>query len=293
MNDLRVCNPEARGPFRECIAVSAFILALEIAGGILSNSLALLSDAGHVFADVMAIALSYSAIILATRPSSKGASWGYHRAEVFAAAINAAALIAVAIFIFYEAYRRFLDPSEVESGTMLAIAIVGLVGNIYVVLRLHGHHDLNVRSVYLHVMGDAISSVAVILGAIVIAFTGFEAVDALLSVLIGGMIIVGGVRLLSKSSDILLEKTPGEIDPEKVKASMKTVEGVKDVHDLHVWSVCSNILALSAHVDVDDMSLGETAMLIEQLQGKLLEEFDISHATFQFECAGCANEHAH
>ncbi len=269
------------------ITLTSTIFFLEFFGGIISNSLALLSDSAHVLMDVIALLLAYGAIRISARPSRRDITFGYHRFEIFAALINGLTIIVIAFFIFSEAYERILEPPQVRGVEVLIIATIGLTVNVWAALKLHGHHDINIRGAYLHVIGDALSSVAVIIGAIVIILTGQHIVDPLLSVLIGMVLIYGGVKLIFGSARILLEFAPKHVDADKLKEIMMQVEGVRGVHDIHVWSICSNIHAMSAHVLVDRIHVQQTDALIRKISRILRREYLILHTTLQFECAEC------
>ncbi|VVB86564.1 Zinc transporter ZitB [uncultured archaeon] len=267
--------------------LTAFIFIMEFLGGIISNSLALLSDSAHVFMDVVALLLAYGAIRISARPSSGSVTFGYHRFEIFAALINGITIVLVSLFIFYEAYDRVLNPPPVKGVQVVVIATVGLLVNAWAALKLHGHHELNIKGAYLHVLGDALASVAVIVGAIVIIFTGKTIVDPVLSILIGIMLLYSSARLIFGSARILLEFAPKHVDADKLKDIMMQVEGVKGVHDIHIWSICSNIHAMSAHVLVDRIHVQQTDILIRNISRMLREKFSILHTTLQFECAEC------
>ncbi len=269
------------------IFLTTLIFFLEFAGGIISNSLALLSDSAHVFMDVVALFLAYGAIRISARPSNRNVTFGYHRFEIFAALINGLTIIGIALFIFYEAYGRILNPPPVKGSEVLVIATIGLIVNTWVALKLHGHHDLNIRGAYLHVIGDALASVAVIAGAIVIIFTGNYIIDPLLSILIGMMLLYGAFRLVFGSARILLEFAPQHIDADTLSRVMMEIEGVKGVHDIHIWSICSNIHAMSAHVLVDGIHVRQTEALTTKISRMLRERFQILHTTLQFECDEC------
>ncbi len=269
------------------IVLTTLIFFLEFAGGIISNSLALLSDSAHVFMDVVALFLAYGALKISARPSNSNVTFGYHRFEIFAALINGLTIIGIALFIFYEAYGRILNPPTVKGYEVLVIATVGLIVNTWVALKLHGHHDLNIRGAYLHVIGDALASVAVIAGAIVIIFTGNYTIDPLLSILIGMLLLYGAFRLVFGSARILLEFAPKHIDADTLSRVMMQIEGVKGVHDIHIWSICSNIHAMSAHVLVDGIHVRQTEVLVSEISLMLRERFQILHTTLQFECAEC------
>ncbi|VVB88139.1 Zinc transporter ZitB [uncultured archaeon] len=267
--------------------LTAIIFVLEFLGGLLSNSLALLSDAAHVFMDVIALVLAYWALKISARPSNRNVTFGYHRFEIFAAMINGLTIIGISIFIFYEAYSRLFNPPDVKGGQVFVIATAGMLVNTWAALKLHGHHDLNIKGVYLHVIGDALASLAVICGALVIIFTGKTIVDPLLSILIGMMLVYSALRLVLGSARILLEFAPKHVDADRLKDIMMQVEGVKGVHDIHIWSICSNIHAMSAHVLVDRIHVQQTEVLISKISKLLRQNFRILHTTLQFECAEC------
>jgi cobalt-zinc-cadmium efflux system protein len=266
------------------IIFTSFILVVEVIGGIISNSLALLSDAAHVFSDVIALTLSFLALRLAARPPSTSRTFGYHRAEVFAALTNGILLLFVSFFIFKEAYQRFLTPPDIKTTEMLLVAVFGFLVNLWVALRLRGHkHDLNIRSAFLHVVGDALASLGVIVGAVVIIFTGNTVADPIISVLIGTIIVFGSLRIVRESVHILYEGTPRDIDFEKVSSVILDVDGVKSVHDLHIWSICSHINAASAHIIVDDVRMSQIGEISKTIKEEM-EALSINHTTFQFEC---------
>ncbi len=269
------------------IFLTTLIFFLEVAGGLIANSLALLSDAAHVFMDVVALVLAYGAIKISARPSNRNVTFGYHRFEIFAALINGVTIIGIAFFIFYEAYGRVLEPPLVKGFEVLIIATIGIIINTWVALKLHGHHDLNIKGAYLHVLGDALASVAVIAGAIIIIFTGKTIVDPLLSILIGLMLVYGAVKLVFGSARILLEFAPKHVDADTLSGVMMEIEGVKGVHDIHIWSICSNIHAMSAHVLVDRIHVQQTEILISKIIKIVKDRFRILHTTLQFECAEC------
>ncbi len=269
------------------IFLTMLIFFLEVAGGLIANSLALLSDAAHVFMDVVALVLAYGAIKISARPSNRNVTFGYHRFEIFAALINGVTIIGIAFFIFYEAYGRILEPPSVKGFEVLIIATIGMIINAWAALKLQGHHDLNIKGAYLHVLGDALASVAVIAGAIIIIFTGKTVVDPLLSILIGLMLVYGAVKLIFGSVRILLEFAPKHVDAETLADVMMEIDGVKGVHDIHIWSICSNIHAMSAHVLVDRIHVQQTEILISKISKIVKDRFRILHTTLQFECAEC------
>lgn len=271
------------------LSLTGFIFLVEIIGGYWTGSLALLSDAAHVFLDAFALALSYVAIRLAARPSDEHHTYGHHRLQVLAALANGATLLLVAFEIFREAWDRFLDPAPILVGPMLVVATVGLAVNLVVayVLREHDHHDLNVRSAFLHVLGDALASVGVIAAGVVITLTGWTLVDPLVSVMIGVIILIGSGRILRKSLHILEEGMPEGLTATQVSEAMRLVAGVGEVHDLHVWTVSPGYISLSAHVVLSDQSLSRSQSVMDSLKLTLTEQFGIQHTTIQFECDNC------
>jgi cobalt-zinc-cadmium efflux system protein len=272
------------------LALTGLIFVAELVGGLLTRSLALLSDAAHVFLDVFALGLSYVVIRLASLPPNDRHTYGYHRLRVLAALANGATLLLIAFEIFREAVRRFSNPEPVLAGPMLVVAVIGLVVNLIValVLRGHSHEDLNVRSAFLHVLGDALASVGVIGAGLVIVLTGWTLVDPLVSMLIGGIILIGSGGVLRQSVHILVEGVPRGLTATEVAAAMGDVNGVSEVHDLHVWTVSPGYIALSAHVVLDDQSLSEPQAIMEDLKAALSRQFGIEHTTIQFECQSWA-----
>ncbi len=274
---------ERRG-LRMTLLITALILVAEVVGGYLSNSLALLADAGHMLTDVLAIALAYAALGFATRPPTERKTYGWYRLEVLAALINGVTLVVMSLFIFWEAYKRMLEPPDVATGTMLVVAVVGLVANAFGLFFLHGHGgSLNMRGAYLHVLGDLLSSVAVVAGGVFMAFTGIYLVDPVLSVLIGVIIIFGAYRLLRESVDVLLEAIPRGMELEEVGNAIARVEGVVGVHDLHIWSLTSGLHALSCHVEVRTDTLAQSDALLGRINDMLRNRFSVTHTTIQME----------
>ena len=265
---------------------------MELAGGIISNSLALLSDSGHVFLDIFALGLSYYAVRLALQPATGEATFGLHRAEVLASLANGLTLIAVALMIFYFGYGRLLNPPQVKGSLMLAIAVVGLFANLYVAYRIRGHESLNVRSAYWHVVGDAFSSVAVVAGGVAIQVAQVYWIDPALSFLIAAIIALGSFRIVLESVDILLEKVPKHMAPDKLTMEIAAVDGVRQVHDLHVWSICSNMHAISVHIVVDDATMPQSASLLQRITDHLRNGHGIEHTTIQIECEDCGHTNA-
>ena len=276
-----------RRPLAIALGITATFLLIEVIGGLVTGSLALLADAAHMLTDVIALALALFAVWLAAKPPTARRSFGYLRAEVLAALVNAATLIAVSIYIFWEAFQRLREPPEVESGLMLGVAVAGLAANAvsaWVLMRGGGHtENLNTRGAFLHVVGDMLGSVGAILAAVIMLLTGWYLADPILSAGIGLLIVWSSWRLLRESVEVLLETTPATIDPVEVSAAMREVEGVAGVHDLHIWTVTSGLIALSAHVDVDGSQPWHATLLA--LTELLRERFGIAHVTLQPEDA--------
>ncbi len=284
-------TPGAATKLKYGLIITAVILALEITGGILSNSLALLSDAGHVFADGIALALSWYGVRQAERPSSGRMTFGYHRVGVIIAIVNAVSILAIAAIILFEAYQRFFQQPEINSVLMLIIAVVGLAANIFVASWLHNEQkgSLNIKSAFWHAMGDALASFGVIVGAIIIMLTKLYWIDAAVSILIGLIIIFAAWGIFKEGMRILLEAVPGDINIKEVQKAMRGIPAVKDVHDLHVWSISSNLHAMSCHVLIDDCTVSQAESVRQQIEDMLREKFGIGHTTVQTECTQCNN----
>lgn len=271
------------------LTLTGLILVAEVVGGLWTGSLALLSDAAHVFLDMFALGLSYGAIRLATLPANDQHTYGFHRMKVLAAFINGATLLLVAFEIFREAWARFQNPEPILAGPMLVVAVIGLGVNLAVtfVLREHDHDDLNTRAAFLHVLGDTLSSVGVIAAGVVILLTGWMWIDPLVSVLIGLIILAGSWRVLRQSIHILNEGAPEGLHASEVGQAMRQVAGVDEVHDLHVWTVSPGYAALSAHVVLADQALSQTGPMMAELKEIIYHRFGIEHTTIQFECHNC------
>jgi cobalt-zinc-cadmium efflux system protein len=277
------------GRFIFSMVLTAVIFVAEFVGGLRTGSLALLSDSAHVFMDVFALGLSFLAIRAAALPANDRHTYGYHRLQVLAALANGATLLLIAVEILRQAWDRFRTPEPVLAGPMLIIAVIGLVVNLVVALALrnHDHDDLNTRSAFLHVLGDALASVGVIVAGIAILLTGWTWLDPLVSVLIGLLILLGSGRVLRESIHILAEGMPEGMSATQISGALRGVAGVAEIHDLHVWTVSPGYVALSAHVVLDDQSLSQTTQIMATLKAALLDGFAIEHTTIQFECNNC------
>jgi cobalt-zinc-cadmium efflux system protein len=279
-----------RGRLRAVLIITVSVLIAEVVGAAVSGSLALLADAGHMLADVAGLTLAWAASVLAQRPATLARTWGYRRAEVLAAAGQAAVLLAVGGFIIIEAIRRLVRPPEVASAAMLAFGVIGLVGNMIAVAVLLGvrSQNLNMRAAFLEVLNDAFGSVAVLLAAALIAVVGWLRADAVVSVLIGALIIPRTLRILRESVDVLLESTPRGLELGEVREHLLRVARVQAIHDLHASQVATGLPVLTAHVVVNDSCFqdGHLPALLDELQRCLVGHFDVEHSTLQFEAGG-------
>jgi cobalt-zinc-cadmium efflux system protein len=276
------------GTLRIAFALTVIILVMEAVIGYLANSLALLSDAGHILTDVVALALAWFAAVVANRPPDQRNTFGYRRAGIVAALVNALVLIAIAIAILVEATVRLQHPESVQGALIIPAAGVALLINGYIALALHNHEaSLNVRAALLHVIGDMAASVGVILAGIVILLWHVTAADPLISALIALLIAVGAWRIARETLVVLMEGTPRGVDLAVVRAAMLEVPGVEDVHDLHVWSLADGFRLLTAHIATPNQSLADTANLLADVKLLLRRRFHIEHATIEAECNDC------
>ena len=272
------------------LAATVVFALVEAVAGVQAGSLALLSDAGHNFTDALALLLAWFGCYLQTKPADDVRTYGYHRAGVLTAFVNALALIVLAGFILYESYHRLLAPRAVDETTMFAVAGLGLVLNAAIMwaMRRDQRRDLNIRSAYLHMLGDALGSVGILLGSVLIRYTGWQRVDPVLSILIGALIVWTAWDVIREALNILLEGLPRGMDLPSVAGAMRQVEGVLDIHDLHIWSLASHTHALSCHVLIADVPLSESEAVLRRINDELRHRFHIEHTTVQFEHANCA-----
>ncbi|GAB7105911.1 cation diffusion facilitator family transporter [Streptomyces phaeofaciens JCM 4814] len=285
-----------RGRLRVALSITLGVMVVEIVGGVLADSLALIADAAHMATDALGLGMALIAIHFANRPANTHRTFGYARAEILAALANCLLLLGVGGYVLYEAVQRFFTPAPTEGGLMIWFGVVGLVANmISLTLLMRGQAEsLNVRGAFLEVAADALGSVAVILSAVVIVTTGWQAADPIASLVIGLMIVPRTVKLLRETLDVLLESAPKDVDMAEVRAHIVALDGVEDVHDLHAWTITSGMPVLSAHVVVrSDVlnAIGHEKMLHE-LQGCLGDHFDVEHCTFQLEPIGHAEHEA-
>ncbi|MBV9574033.1 MAG: cation transporter [Acidobacteriales bacterium] len=274
------------------LAVTLAYIALLVVAGLRAHSLALISEAGHNLSDFLALLLSLVAVYLEARPPSVTKTYGWHRAGVLAALVNAAFLVALSFFLFYEAFHRLQRPEHVQAGLMIWVAAAGVVMNGAIAFLLHrSGHDVNIRSAFLHEIGDTLSTAAVIAGGWIILATGRYWIDPALSFAIGALILWSGVGIIRETANILLEGTPRGIALERVEAAMRGVPGVNDVHDLHVWSIGSESRALSCHISIADIPPSASERILKDVKELLHHEFHIHHTTIQFEHAVCEVAH--
>ena len=262
---------------------------VEIAAGIFSNSLALLTDAAHNFTDVLALALSWWALRLTSQPANQDKTYGYHRAGILAALANSTTLVVIALGIFYEAYHRFINPPEVQADVLIGVGVAAVIINVVTALLVrHGaEHDLNIRSAFLHLMGDVLSTVGAVIAGVIIRYTDWNWLDPLVSVLIGLLILWSAWSIVREAIDILMESTPTDIDVKAMIQDITSVEGVHGVHDLHVWSITRSMRTLSAHLVTENMTIGEGASIQARVNEVLFHDYNVSHATLQLECDDC------
>jgi cobalt-zinc-cadmium efflux system protein len=275
------------------LVLTTVYMFAEVLGAWWTGSLALLADAGHMFTDVAALVLALTAVWFGSRPATSRKTFGYYRLEIIAALVNGVALVVISIFIFYGAYERWLSPPVIRSGPMIVVAVGGLVINLICAWILHARRevDLNLRGAWMHVMGDALGSVAAILAGVCIALFGWYAADAVFSVVISLLIIWGSVRLIKESTNVLLEGTPAHINLAAVEDAILDTTGVAAVHDLHVWTITSGRDALSAHV-IHATSISQPDLLRE-LRIKLHDRFGVDHLTIQMETPDFEDETFH
>jgi cobalt-zinc-cadmium efflux system protein len=278
--------------FRIFIWLSSFVLIMEVVGGIFTNSLALISDAGHVLIDLLALLLAYFAMRLTRRGTTKTFTFGYYRAEILAAVTNGVVLILLTLYIFYQSYLRFLSPQKINGPEMFVIAIIGLAANLYVVIKMQGDEkeNLNVRGAYLHVLSDTVSSVGVVVAGVIIIVTGNYIFDPIVSVLIGMVIFIGCLRLIRESTHILMEAVPEHIDIQQISQDIQKIPCVKEVHNLHIWSISSDVYALNAHILIDAKDTNSLNQIIAQINEMLKSKYQITHSVIQSECGRCIED---
>jgi cobalt-zinc-cadmium efflux system protein len=275
------------------LGLAVGVLLIELAGGLLSHSLALLSDAGHVLTDVFALGLAWFAVEQSKRPADKRRSYGYHRVSILAAFVNAITLIVIVLAIAFEAVRRLINPEQVQGGLVIATALVAIAVNAFVLLTLRGQGaNLNIRAATLHVTGDVAASAGVVIAGAVILLTGWLYIDPLLSLAIAALIAYGAWGIVRETINLLMEGTPRDVDLAAVTAEITGANLVTGLHDLHVWALSSDEMALSCHIVIEDTSLGDAEHVVRDLEGRLCDRFAIGHTTIQVEsCHPCGEIH--
>ncbi len=271
------------------LSITVLMMVAEAVGGFLSNSLALLSDAGHMLTDNLALLLSFFAMKFATMPATERKTFGFYRLEILAALLNGIVLVVLSFYIIYTAYLRMIHPQPVEGKLMLIIAVIGLVANIIGAFFLfkHSHASLNIRGAYLHIVGDALSSVGVVIGGIIILYTGWYLIDPILSILISLVIIYGSWSLVRESVNILLEAVPAHIDIDQVAVEIAKVPGVREAYHIHAWTITSGVYAMSAHVLIEDRLVSGSRNIVDDIRNMLSDKFNVVHSTIELECNRC------
>jgi cobalt-zinc-cadmium efflux system protein len=270
------------------LGLTAAFVVIEMIAGIIGNSLALLTDAAHNFTDVIALGLSWYALRLATQPANAGKTFGYHRAGILVALVNSTTLVLIALGIFYESYHRLITPPEVDAAILIGVGTVAFFINLGTALLVKkgSEHDLNLRSTFLHLMGDVLSTLGAVAAGVIIAFTNWNWLDPLVSILIGILILWNAWGILRQTIHILLESTPESINIDSMVEDLNKVNGVQGVHDLHVWSINESLRMLSAHIVTDDLQISEGAYIQKNINEVLAHKYNIQHATLQLECHG-------
>lgn len=270
------------------IITLAFVV-IEVLAGLWSNSLALLTDAAHNFTDVIALTLSWVAVRLVLRPAHARRTFGYHRAGILVALINSGTLVLIALGIFYEAVQRLIAPPPVAEDVLIVVGLIAVGVNLGTAWLVHAgsEHDLNLRSAFVHLMGDVLSTIGAVLAGIGIALTGWHVLDPLVSVLIGALILWNAWLIIRESLSILLESTPRDVNLSAMVDDLLAIDGVRGVHDLHVWSISQEVRTLSAHVLTDDVPLSTGAQIQRRINSMLHDKYRIHHSALQLECADC------
>ena len=271
------------------LGLTLAFVAFEAIAGLRANSLALLSDAGHNLTDVAALGLSWYAVRLSSQRANANKTFGYHRAGILAALVNSTTLVVVTLGIFYEAYQRFKATPQVDANILIAVGLLAILANLGTawLVKRGSQHDLNLRSAFVHLIGDVVSTVGAVVAGIIIVFTGWNWLDPLVSVFIGVLILWNAWGIVRETVDILLESTPRDIDMSQMVRDLMSLNGVRGVHDLHVWSISQSLRALSAHILIDDVPISGGARIQREINELVSYKYDIGHATLQLECAGC------
>jgi cobalt-zinc-cadmium efflux system protein len=273
------------------LGITLVFVVVEVLAGIFANSLALLTDAAHNLTDVLALGLTWWALWVTTKPAHSGKTYGYHRAGILVALVNSTTLAVIALGIFYEAYKRFITPSAVQADILIGVGAAAVFVNLVTALlvRRGAEHDLNLKSAFLHLMGDVLSTVGAVVAGIIIRFTGLNWLDPLVSFFIGLLILWNAWGILRESLEILMEATPANVDMDALQRDVLAVAGVRGVHDLHVWSITNQMHYLSAHILTEDVTLSQGAQIQAAVGQMLADRHQVGHATLQLECAECVH----
>ena len=287
-------SPQIQRRLKIALVLVFFVMCVEVVGGLMAHSLALLGDAAHMLTDALALGLSLVALTIASQPSTRTKTFGYHRVEILAALANGILLLLMALGILWEAYHRFMQPQEVHSLVVISVAAVGLATNLCVLYFLKDpvhnahNHDLNLKGAFYHVIGDSLASVAVILGGVAMWITQWYALDSIIAGVVALVLIWGAQTIIRDSFHILLEGVPKEINIQEVKKELTSLPAIRDIHELHVWSICSNIYALSTHALVNDQKVNQVETILKDIESLLKDKFNITHSTVQFESNPCS-----
>jgi cobalt-zinc-cadmium efflux system protein len=292
--------PHAHSHLREAakqtttrLSLSLFLtlvfVMIEAGAGIFANSLALLTDAAHNLTDVIALALTWFAVRITAQPANAQKTYGYHRAGILVALLNSTTLVLISLGIFYEAYRRLMSPPEVQSSVLIGVGLIAVVINLVTALLVHrgSQQDLNLRSAFVHLMGDVLSTVSAVIAGVIIYITNANWLDPLVSVLIGFLILYNAWGILRDAVDILLESTPRDVDMQALVKDVAQVDGVLGIHDIHVWSLTQNLRTMSAHILTDDLHISAGTEIQRQITELLNHRYHIAHSTLQLECVDC------
>jgi cobalt-zinc-cadmium efflux system protein len=267
----------------------AFVI-IEAAAGLFANSLALLTDAAHNLTDVIALGLTWFAVRITAQPANAQKTYGYHRAGILVALVNSTTLVLISLGIFYVAYRRFITPPEVQSSILIGVGLIAVVINLFTALLVHrgSESDLNLRSAFVHLMGDVLSTVGAVIAGVIIYFTDANWLDPFVSVLIGFLILYNAWGILRDALDILLEATPRDVNIKEMVKDIAQVDGVLGIHDIHVWSLTQSLRTMSAHILTDDLPISAGAEIQRKINQIVSHRYNITHATLQLECVDCA-----
>lgn len=290
-NHLQDLSKESAKRLALALSVTAAFVVVEAVAGFWGNSLALLTDAAHNFTDVIALGVSWIALRLAGQQPNAGKTYGYHRAGILAALANSTTLGVIALGIFYEAYRRLTAPPQINTSILIGVGLAAFLINVWtaMLIKRGSEHDLNLRSAFLHLMGDVLSTLGAVAAGVVILFTGLNWLDPLVSILIGGLILWNAWIIIRQTIHILLEGTPENVDVDRMITDLLRIEGVLGVHDLHVWSINESLRALSAHIVTEDIQISRGTSIQQDINQLLSQKYNIRHATLQLECEQCGN----